>query len=184
MTSYQWSSELQEAVYSLGTPPKWAPYPLPAVPVLVASTQSPLGPGSFLERCELYIAASATMAPASGISAKHQLASLSMLAIGEVYPTGTAGLPDPRTGTNVPAAITAVAHLNSFYGDSGTDTDYGASWSTDGYVTSHAVRGPAKYGGGTPELRVAVYTPNLFNAFWLGSADTSEVYHVRALWRI
>jgi hypothetical protein len=55
---------------------------------------------------------------------------------------------------------------------------------TGGYVTSHAVRGPAKYGGGTPELRIGLWTTNYFDATWLGEADTWTTIHLRALWRI
>lgn len=184
MPTYQWSSDLQEAVYSLGNPPKWAPFPLPMTPVIVASTQSPLGAGSYLERCEFAMSGSVTMGVAGAISEKHQVESISIVAIGEVYPTGAAGIPDPRTGPNVPAAITAVATLRAERGDAGSDSPLGAHYSTGGYVTSHATRGPAKYGGGTPELRVAIYTPNLFNAFWIGTCNTSEFFHLRALWRV
>lgn len=184
MTTYQWSSALNEALYPLGNPPKWSPYPLPMTPVVVAQTDSPLGPGSYLERCEFYMAGSATLDTAAAIAEKFQAESISVIAIGEVYPNTAGGIPDPRTGPDVPAALTAVGTVRSVRGDSGTDSPHGMVWSTDGYVTSHAVRGPGRYGGGTPQLRVAIYTPNLFNGLWIGTANTSEIYHVRALWRI
>ncbi len=183
MPTYEWSSALNEAVYTLGNPPKWSPYPLPMTPVLVAQTDSPLGAGSTLVRCEYFMAASATLATTAAIQEAFQLASVSIIAIGEVYPNTSGGIPDPRTGPDVPAAITAVASLRAVRGDSGTDTPGAYAWSTDGYVTSHAVRGPAKYGGGTPQLRVAIYTPNLFEGVWPGTANSSEIFHLRALWK-
>lgn len=184
MASYEWSEGLYEAVSPLGTPPKWSPYPLPMTPVLAISTQSPLGAGSYLERCELLVAASATLAVSATIAEKHQAEAVNILAAGEVYSTGTAGIPDPRSGATAPAAITAVATLRAVRGDAGSDTPSACVYSTGGYVTSQAVRGPARYGGGTPELRIGIYTPNLYNGLWIGTADTSELYVIRALWRI
>lgn len=184
MATYEWSAGIYQAVNALGTPPKWSPYPLPMTATLAISTQSPLGAGSYLERCELYIAASATLASTASIAEKHQAEAVNILALGRVYSTGSAGIPDPSATGASEAAITAVAQARGVRGAAGTDTPSAVIYATDGYVTSHAVRGPAKYGGGTPELRIGIYTPNLYNGLWIGTADTTELYHVRALWRI
>lgn len=184
MTSYQWSSALFESVYALGHPPKWFPFPLDGGPVLAVSTQSPLGEGSYLERVEFFMTGSATLVGSIDDPTMAQLADVSVIALGEVYATGEAGLPDPRTGTNVPGALRAAANMRVSISPSTTTFAAVGSFSTDGYVTSHAVRGPAKYGGGTPELRVAVYSPNQYTSDTIGAMDSSECYSLYALWRV
>lgn len=184
MPHYEWSQGIYEAVNPLGTPPKWSPYPLPMPPTLAISTQSPLGAGSYLERCRVFVAASATLASTATIAEKHQAEAINILVLGDVYSVGSAGIPDASASGPSSGVVSAVACARALRGDAGTDTQSALAYSTGKWVDSEAVRGPAKYGGGTPELRIGIYTPNLYNGLWIGTADTTEVYVVRALWRI
>jgi hypothetical protein len=184
VVTYKWSSALIEAATPLGHPPVWAPFPIPTGPTLAASTQSPLGAGSYLERCELYATGGGIVTPTTTWSDVYSAAAMSVILIGEVYATGSAGIPDPRTGTDVPAAVTAAADMQVAFQGLSTSPEATLRFSTGGYVTSHAVRGPAKYGGGTPELRIGLWTTNYFDATFLGETDTWSTVHVRALWRI
>jgi hypothetical protein len=179
----QWTTDVFEAVNTLGNPPVWFAATLPMTPQLACATSSPYGAGSVLERCEFYAAASATLLTGAGTSDEFQLDGLSMLFQAEVYSAGTGGLPDPRTGSNTPGVLTASAspRYKATRGAATVQASYG--WSTGGYVTSVAKRGPAHYGSGVPELRVAVYTPNLFDPSTIGLIDSTDLYVVRALWK-
>lgn len=179
----QWSAYLQEDAAPAGTAPLWATA-FPSIPDNVIYLQSPLGAGSTLERCEVYVAASATYDALEAEPDWWQVDSLSLIISGEVYNTLAPGNPDPRTSTDSQFVITGAATLQTRYPMGGGYSYGGATWSTEGYLQSRAKRGPDHYGGGVPELVVSVYAAPIFTPGWTDHVRTSGLFHARALWSI
>lgn len=179
----QWSSYLVEDAAPAGTNPLWCTA-FPAIPDNVIYLQSPLGAGSTLERCEVFISASATFDAGEAEADWWQGDSLSLLISGEVYGTLTPGNPDPRTSTDSQFVITGAATVQTRYNQGGGYSYGGVTWSTEGYLQSKAKRGPAHYGSDVPELVVSVYAAPLFTPGYFSHVRTSGIYHARALWSI
>jgi hypothetical protein len=179
---YEWSNELVRNVFTLGNVPTWYTWEAPAA--LAATTQSPLGEGSTLERCQLFAAASATVVEAPITEDPFQLHAVSILLMAEVFPVGAPGLPDPNTSGALPAALTAVASVQAIADPDPSASLTAVAYSTGSIVTTHSERTPAHYGAGVPELRLSVFGACLFDVNILGATDSSEMYWLRALWSL
>lgn len=180
MGQYRWTQNHASHLWTLGNPPTW--WNTAATPVQVVATQSPGGAGDVLKRCEISCAMSGTVVGDPIVIDAWQMPSITMLFLGEVYPTGVAGFPDPSASGTVRAVISAAAAVRSLSMPDQAHSKISIAYSTDGYVTSKGQRGPAQYGGGHPELRIGMYAMNVADAFLPGELDSSELFTVRALW--
>lgn len=180
----RWTTTLNEFIFPLGNVPNWAVATPPMAPKLVAASVSPLGPNSIMERCEFYFQGSATLNGTGAMTDQFQLDAMSMMFAAEVYDSSSSTVPNPKTSTNASFVLTAAGQLRARSAGSIAGVEGSWIYSTPGYVTSVAKRGPAQYGSGaTPALRVGVYTPNQYQFTWAGSANSSELYVLRTLWK-
>jgi len=179
--TYEWSNQTIISQATSGTNPQWY---TATTPVQMITTQSPLGADSRLVRSELFF--SLAWHRFTGVTGTHGNLPISMAALarGEVYSTGSGGFPDPRSNAPGKGVITAdaAAFTNSYESDTFL-VDSGRI-ATDGFVTSQGERGPADYGGGTPELRIGLFVAHVTSTpLLLAAYDTYWTYHLRALWR-
>jgi hypothetical protein len=178
--TYEWSNHYIADVSVIGTDPDWY---AGASPVQAITTESPLGDGSTLVRSELFLALAWNRVGPGHETTHALMALLSLSAMGDVYPVGSGGFPDPTTRAE--AQITAAGRPVLFDVWDGANYCGHGTLGTDGFVTSQGIRGPAKYGGGTPELRVGLKVGNAgaTNLIFQEYA-CSWTYHLRALWRV
>jgi hypothetical protein len=178
--TYAWSNAYVSGEETTGTNPTWY---TPIDPVRAISTESPLGDGSTLVRSELFMHMAWWQLGSASLGEHGQMSSLAGHAAGEVYPVGAGGFPDPRSQAEAQttADFSALAQTSTI----AANTEGFGVLSTGGFVTSQGIRGPAKYGVGTPELRVGLYVSHVaFTGMLTADYSTRWAYHLRALWRI
>lgn len=182
MPTYVWTQKVVQNIYTLGEPPDW--WNTALTPVQVVATESPGGPGDILERCEFSANMAAVLTHDPAVADPFQLQAISMAFVGEVYSVGAGGFPNPGLDGSVPGVITAMADVTAFAVPDPAASKRAVNYSTRGYVSSKGIRGPDKYGGGHPELRIGMFGLNVFNGLDPGVMDSSSTYVVRALWKL
>lgn len=148
---------------------------------LAVHTPSPAGNGDVLERA-LFSATIGVTLSAQTIDVAPSGA-LDFLFKGDVVDL-SAQPPDPLdTGRDdfcLRASVDSFQHVTSPFGVSDTVSWFG-KYTTRGYVDVHSVRGPAKYGGITPDFQVGVTVINgntadvvltRFSVYWVFSLHT------------
>jgi len=181
MGHYEWRNTPGSANYGLGYPPLWY---TETNGVLLISQESPGGPGDVLHEVQLSYSAAATQTGGTLVTDEHQLWAFTTFLIGEVYEVGAGGFPDPSQPTEQGHAIRAMADVDAL-GIDYTDYSRGAvHLSTDGVVRSQARRGPNEYGPGHPEMRVGVWTSNVFDTSFPGGMLSSYAVMLSCLWYV
>lgn len=180
MGTYNWANAYVSGFALTGLAPKWW---TPSDPVQAISCESPNGPGDVLVRTELSANQGLLNYITGGFANPADWYLLTTVMLGEVYSVGSGGFPDPRAGGVNSGVITAVLG-NSVQpiGTATAETD-GLTMQTPGLITSKGRRGPDKYGGGHPELRVGLWTSNC--GTWsdtVGGATSAWTYWLRTLW--
>jgi hypothetical protein len=180
MGTYEWTQKVISNVYPLGNEPGW--WTLAGDPHQAITCASPNGDGDILVRTEFFASASASVL-GDGLGVEpFQFHAISILFLGEVYPDSAGGFPDPHLDGPSSGVISAVASVTALADPDPTASPTVVTYSTRGYVTSKGQRGPRKYGGGHPQIRIGMFGMNLFDEFILGATNSSETYAVRTLW--
>ena len=181
MALLRWKSSFNNGLSTAGSAPVFY---TPSLPALVVTVPCAGGPGDVLERTFIRAYVSWSRLVGTGLHIAGGTIAMNMVLGAEVYPVGSPGVPDPTGAGGSRLQNRASADARPFVVPQGTNTTDFGSMSTDGWSESAGIRGPAAYGGGTPELRVSCFTWNITDTdFVLQPYDAQWTFQAFALWR-
>lgn len=182
MPTYEWTQSSVQSVTTLGSIPIYSSFSGTAK---ILQCPGPAVSDCTLVRTEFagYIGENALGSPFP-VPDPVSFVARSAYVLGECYAAGSTAAPDPDVTATVRALISAQLPVRSIF-QSASATDNGVLvMSTDGYVTSKAIRGPADYGGGQATVNFGLWLSNELNTGWWAAVDTGCSFVARCLWRL
>ena len=182
--SYEWVTAKNVGFYpptGSGDPPWYTPGPIAKAVVRCPSAH---GNGDILERVEVagywgFQAADATLVPDA-------IQGLQTHLIGEIGSSSSTP-PDPQATGAADFAFTGWLDWKWEVHTFGSPTNtypLAARASTNGYLTSHARRGPASYGGVSPYFVLGIITEDAnVSTLVKNHSQSYWAFYVRCLWR-